>query len=56
MTITCFIRTQIDPFECDAKGRAPLEYAQAERFILREERTWLDDVSSTRKVARQVTP
>lgn len=112
MTITCFIRYQIDPFQrdafkryaeawgciiprCggaligyflphegsndvawgligfedmasyeryratlkgDAEGRANFERAQAERFILREERTWLEDVSSTRDVARQVTP
>jgi len=112
MTITCFIRYQIDPFQRDAfkgyaeawghiiprcggelvgyflphegsndvawgligfddmaayeryratlksdpEGRANLERAQSERFILREERTWLEDVSSTRNVARQVTP
>ena len=99
MTITCFIRYQIDPFQrdafkryaeawgriiprcggaligyflphegsndvawgligfddmaayeryratlkSDAEGRANFEYAQAERFILREERTWLED-------------
>jgi hypothetical protein len=40
----------------DAEGRANFERAQSERFILREERTWLEDVSSTRNVARQVTP
>jgi NIPSNAP len=112
MTITCFIRYQIDPFQrdafkryaeawghiiprCggeligyflphegsndvawgligfddlaaygryrstlkqDAEGRANFERAQSERFILREERTWLEDLSSTRNVARQVTP
>jgi NIPSNAP len=112
MTITCFIRYQIDPFQRDAfkryaeawgriiprcggaligyflphegsndvawgligfdemaayeryrsnlktdpEGRANFEYAQAERFILREERTWLEDVSGTRNVARQVAP
>jgi hypothetical protein len=112
MTITCFIRYQIDPFQreafkayaqawgrliprCggaligyflphegsndvawgligfddmagyeryratlkrDAEGRANFEQAQAQRFILREERTWLEDVDGTRHVARQVTP
>jgi hypothetical protein len=112
MTITCFIRYQIDPFQrdafqryaqawgrivprcggelvgyflphegsndvawgliglddmagyeryraalkSDAEGRANFERAQSERFILREERTWLEDVSATRNVARQVTP
>jgi hypothetical protein len=40
----------------DAEGRANFAYAQAERFILREERTWLEDVSGTRNVARQVAP
>lgn len=112
MTITCFIRYQIDPFQrdafkcyaeawgriiprcggeligyflphegsndvawgligfddlaayeryratlkSDAEGRANFERAQSERFILREERTWLEDVSTTRNVARLVTP
>ena len=112
MTITCFIRYQIDPFQRDAfkryaeawgriiprcggeligyfqphegsndvawgligfddmaayeryratlksdvEGRANFERAQSERFILREERTWLEDVGTTRNVARQVTP
>jgi NIPSNAP len=112
MTITCFIRYQIDPFQrdafkryaqawgriiprcggaligyflphegsndvawgligfddmaayeryratlkADAEGRANFEVAQAERFILREERTWLEDVSGTRNLARQVAP
>ena len=112
MTITCFIRYQIDPFQRDAfkryaqawgriiprcggaligyflphegsndvawgligfddmaayeryrsnlktdpEGRANFECAQSERFILREERTWLEDVSGTRNVARQAAP
>ena len=112
MTITCFIRYQIDPFQrdafksyaeawgriiprcggelvgyflphegsndvawgligfdnlaayeryratlkSDAEGRANFERAQSERFILREGRMWLEDVSSTRNIARQVTP
>lgn len=112
MTITCFIRYQIDPFQreafkryaqawghiiprCggeligyflphegsndvawgligfddlaayeryraalrrDAEGRANFEQAQSARFILREERTWLEDVAATRHIARQVAP
>ena len=40
----------------DAEGRANFERAQAERFILREERTWLEDVGSTRDLARRVAP
>ena len=112
MTVTCFIRYQIDPFQrdafkryaeawgriiprcggnligyflphegsndvawgligfdsmaayeryrltlkTDAEGRANFELAQSQRFILREERTWLEDVSTTRNLARQVTP
>lgn len=112
MTVTCFIRYQIDPFQRDAfkryaevwaqiiprcggnligyflphegsndvawgligfdsmsayeryrlalrtdfEGRANFEFAQSQRFILREERTWLEDVGATRDVARQVMP
>lgn len=37
----------------DADGRANFARAQAERFIVREERTWLDDVPSTRNRARE---
>jgi hypothetical protein len=40
----------------DAEGRANFELAQSKRFILREERTWLKDLSSTRNVARQLAP
>jgi NIPSNAP len=40
----------------DAEGRANVADAQAERFILREARTWLEDVSATRNAARQVAP
>lgn len=40
----------------DAEGRANFEFAQRERFILREERTWLEDVASTRNQARHVQP
>jgi hypothetical protein len=112
MSITCFIRYQIDPFQRDAfrryaeawgrviprcggnllgyflplegsndiawglvgfddlaayeryraalrnnaEGRANFELARSERFILREERTWLEDVEETRNVARLVAP
>ena len=40
----------------DAEGRANFEFAQAQRFILREERTWLEDVTTTRNQPRQVAP
>jgi hypothetical protein len=40
----------------DAEGRANFEMAQMQRFILREERTWLDDVASTLNQPRQVRP
>ena len=112
MTVTCFIRYQIDPFQreafkryaeawgriiprcggnligyflphegsndlawgligfdslaayeryraalkADAEGRSNFATAQTERFILREERTWLEDVPGTRDQARQVAP
>jgi hypothetical protein len=112
MTITCFIRYQIDPFQresfkryaeawgciiprcggnligyflphegsndvawgligfdslaayeryraalkTDAEGRANFAAAQTGRFILREERTWLEDVPGTRDQDRQVAP
>ncbi|CAH0350323.1 NIPSNAP family protein [Aquabacterium sp. CECT 9606] len=112
MTITCFIRYQIDPFQkaafrqyadawgriiprCggeligyflphegtndvawglisfdnmaayeryrsvlkeDEEGRANFEMAHAMRFILREERTWLEGISSTLDRPREVAP
>lgn len=112
MTVTCFIRYQIDPFQreaferyaeawgriiprcgghligyflpyegsndvawgligfdnmaayeryrltlkTDAEGRANFEFAQSRRFILREERSWLEDVRATRDLDRQVAP
>jgi len=112
MTVTCFIRYQIDPFQRDAfegyaeawgriiprcggeligyflphegnndiawglisfddlaayyryrstlksdpEGRANFALARSKRFILREERTWLEDVDATRNVNRQVEP
>ena len=112
MTITCFIRYQIDPFQrdaftryaeawghiiprcggeligyflphegsndigwgligfdslaayeryrtvlkTDAEGQENFQMAQRERFILREERSWLEDIGSTRNRHRQVQP
>jgi len=35
----------------DAEGRANFEFAQQERFIVREERTFLEDVEATRNRA-----
>ena len=35
--------------KADAEGRANFEMAQAQRFILREERSWLEDVAGTRE-------
>ena len=40
----------------DAEGAANFEWAQAQRFILREERTWVEDVASTRNREREVQP
>jgi NIPSNAP len=40
----------------DAQGRANFEFARAERFILREQRSWLEDVAATRNLAREVAP
>ena len=40
----------------DAEGRANFERAQAQRFILREERTWLQGVEGTLNRAREVAP
>ena len=40
----------------DEEGRANFERAQRERFILREERSWLEDVAGTRHQPRQVAP
>jgi len=112
MTVTCFIRYQIDPFQreafkayaeawgrviprcggeligyflphegsndiawgligfddmaaydryrtalkSDAGGQANFELARSKRFILREERTWLEDVGATRNIGREVIP
>lgn len=38
----------------DAEGRANFDLAQAQRFILREERSWLEDVGATGQQPRQV--
>jgi hypothetical protein len=40
----------------DPEGRANFARAQQQRFILREERTWLEDVAATRDQARLVAP
>lgn len=40
----------------DPEGRANFEMAQAQRFILREERSWLEDVTGTIHQPRQVAP
>ena len=40
----------------DATGRADFELAQARRFIQREQRTWLEDVTPKRNPPRQVAP
>ena len=40
----------------DAEGRANFDKAQSLRFILREERSWLEDVAGTRDQPRQVAP
>jgi NIPSNAP len=42
--------------KADAQGHANFQFAQAQRFILREERSWLADVAGTRERARQVAP
>ena len=34
--------------KADAEGRENFAFAQRERFILREERSWLEDVAGTR--------
>ena len=40
----------------DAEGRANFDWAQTQRFILREERSWLEDVDGTREQARLAQP
>jgi hypothetical protein len=40
----------------DREGLANFDMAQTLKFILREERSWLEDVSATRDQPRQVSP
>jgi hypothetical protein len=40
----------------DAEGSANFRFAQEQRFILREERSWLRDVPGTRNRPREVAP
>jgi hypothetical protein len=40
----------------DAEGRANFEFARSRRFIVQEQRSWLQDVDSTRDLARLVAP
>lgn len=40
----------------DPQGRDNFAFAQRERFILREQRSWLEDVPSTRDLPREVAP
>jgi hypothetical protein len=42
--------------KADAEGRENFALAQQQRFILREERTWLQDVAGTRNQPRQIEP
>ena len=40
----------------DPEGKANFEAAQTHRFILREERSWLEDVAGTRDLPREIRP
>jgi NIPSNAP len=42
--------------KADAEGGENFKFAQARRFILSEERTWLEDVAGTRNRPRQIEP
>ena len=42
--------------KADAEGRENFQMAQRERFILREERSWLEEVPTTRNRSREVQP
>lgn len=42
--------------KADAEGRENFEMAQAQRLIIREERSWLEDVGASRNRPRQVAP
>ena len=40
----------------DPQAQANFTDAQTKRFILREERTWLEDIAATRNLGRQIVP
>ena len=42
--------------KADPEGRANFERARSQRFILREERSWLEGVDGTLNRAREVAP
>jgi hypothetical protein len=42
--------------KADPQGQANFDMAQRMRLILREERTWLEDVTLTRDLDREVSP
>lgn len=42
--------------KADAEGRANFAFAQERRFILREQRSWCEDVAPTRNRAREIAP
>lgn len=42
--------------KADAEGRANFAFAQERRFILREWRSWCEDVAGTRNRARHIAP
>ena len=42
--------------KADAEGQENFQMAQRQRFILREERSWLEDVPATRNRSREVQP
>jgi hypothetical protein len=42
--------------KADPEGRENFRRAQSQRFILSEERTWLEDVIATRDRVAEVTP
>lgn len=42
--------------KADDEGRRNFEFAREHRFILREERSWLQDVAGTRNLNREVSP
>ena len=42
--------------KADAEGQQNFQMAQDQRFILREQRSWLEDVPATRNRPREVQP